>query len=1395
MQFEASFAPADDETNAGLNRINPVFKKYLVFGRLFLGTPSLSVSSIMLDVVEELIRQYSLAEPKRAAGGLRALSGFRYQLLTHLAEFLNEVVERECAPENFSGLSEFFSDFSRDERGTLSLVQCKTTLTRSAMRQAAAEFVHIERFLQSRGVSKDRLTPQFKLFYQRTNEVVLPQWNEITPSLRQSDMSLLGVWQELVDAGRIDSPECKTDPLFDLTKNLKRFTDDPFAVRSELVELALNRGGSSATSLRDELWKVIERAHKRGDLTDCVYLDHQDFLPLQREGALRVGRSPTLAQLRKGEYFDRRDHVLEAEQTLKTADFAPDELNIFWISGRSGSGKSALLLHLMREVVANGDLVAYPREGATSLPSIFRNWPKTSDLSGLPPYLFIDDLYAPNVRDQLSLDSIQSLIMTDGERPWPIIVTCGPSEFKNALQSDFGGKPLNVESWELQPIDSSERESFIQWFEESTGTTAKRGRAALQPDALMISLAHELKHGDLEQFASRFANRLAASRLTDSIRIVLAVNRLYIEAPKSWLTAEEWVWLDELNRHGDFAIESNEIADESFIRLAHPYITDAIYRKVRQPYTALACATDIREAFHRCMEQSGDINSRIGRRILAGIARGETGIDIDEGFLAKECIDLWNTAADRVCDSNPYARADFWLSWCQWEHRRPDLKLAQRLNKVPVEETLAAAGDAHILRHAILARLQELFPNDERVRSAAKAFLLDRSRAEDNGWGFIWQQLLYTAAGNETIELLQVAQEWATDHLHSKSWPRVAQGLLQVRPREKLHDENDLLSMVDFWLSKSQASRSWNFVFAERLEFAHATESQVGKVENVGVEWLEQHLDHPDWSFVWRRLFKFADETQAQALAQLAVGWLARSQLDRGWTYVCEAVADSSSLDDETLPWLASTISDWLAEFPHSPSWGNAWAALSKVKAKLGDIDDAIDIGTAWLLSNQGKSAWRYTLCEFLRLASAPSDFSLRVIPLAVNWSSENSCNENTSEVLRLLLKIGGMKTIEPAHHKLREACIQWLRHEPHLTSHHWPSVFRSAHRLFEDEAFSDIGVAWLGSHETHRDWEVVALAILNSAHVSSSHEDFARLLSDRLQSDRAFVISPQATKKLCNCVRDSVPALQQAVEHRVERLREIRNFINAKRPVVYRAKIIKCIAKQSRTLLVVDIGVPAYLEPAETCEHHQREIGTEISVSPTRCDPKTGVVWVSASRAATNQQRLGFLTSICVGDIVEGRVRHRAPNYVLVTVRDVSVFVHRHELAWQYPPPDPMTEFEDTAKVSLKVTRVDTEKLKITGSIRQAGTHPLEDGTITVGKVLVGIVTELRPFGAILTLPQGIAGLLHQSEIFAQKRGRYYPPVKSVFSIDQKVDVRIRTFDTETGRLELKLPNGPSFQ
>nr|VFJ45915.1 MAG: hypothetical protein BECKFW1821A_GA0114235_101149 [Candidatus Kentron sp. FW] len=81
------------------------------------------------------------------------------------------------------------------------------------------------------------------------------------------------------------------------------------------------------------------------------------------------------------------------------------------------------------------------------------------------------------------------------ERPWPLVVTCGPPEFKKQLRDDAESSP-EIHEWLLAPVDVAEAEKLRDWFRERTGDIPKTGPAFRQArdgspgdGGLMLSLA------------------------------------------------------------------------------------------------------------------------------------------------------------------------------------------------------------------------------------------------------------------------------------------------------------------------------------------------------------------------------------------------------------------------------------------------------------------------------------------------------------------------------------------------------------------------------------------------------------------------------------------------------------------------------------------------------------------------------------------------------------------------------------------------------------------------------------------------------------------------------------------------------------------------------------------
>ena len=92
---------------------------------------------------------------------------------------------------------------------------------------------------------------------------------------------------------------------------------------------------------------------------------------------------------------------------------------------------------------------------------------------------------------------------------------------------------------------------------------------------------------------------------------------------------------------------------------------------------------------------------------------------------------------------------------------------------------------------------------------------------------------------------------------------------------------------------------------------------------------------------------------------------------------------------------------------------------------------------------------------------------------------------------------------------------------------------------------------------------------------------------------------------------------------------------------------------------------------------------------------------------------------------------------------------VHVSELSWQHVNhPGEVVNVGD--KVKVKLLEVDNDRERISLSIRQTTGDPWEQfiESTQVGAILDGAVTKTVPFGAFVSVGDGVEGLVHVSEI-----------------------------------------------
>jgi ribosomal protein S1 len=106
--------------------------------------------------------------------------------------------------------------------------------------------------------------------------------------------------------------------------------------------------------------------------------------------------------------------------------------------------------------------------------------------------------------------------------------------------------------------------------------------------------------------------------------------------------------------------------------------------------------------------------------------------------------------------------------------------------------------------------------------------------------------------------------------------------------------------------------------------------------------------------------------------------------------------------------------------------------------------------------------------------------------------------------------------------------------------------------------------------------------------------------------------------------------------------------------------------------------------------------------------------------------------------------------------------------------------------KVTVKVLEVDLDRERISLSIRQTLEDPwvIFEREHEVGQVVEGTVIKTVPFGAFVSVTDGVEGLVHVSEIAVH---RVESPELEL-SIGQKVTAKITELDDERRRVSLSI-------
>jgi len=178
-----------------------------------------------------------------------------------------------------------------------------------------------------------------------------------------------------------------------------------------------------------------------------------------------------------------------------------------------------------------------------------------------------------------------------------------------------------------------------------------------------------------------------------------------------------------------------------------------------------------------------------------------------------------------------------------------------------------------------------------------------------------------------------------------------------------------------------------------------------------------------------------------------------------------------------------------------------------------------------------------------------------------------------------------------------------------------------------------------------------------------------------------------------------------------------------------------------------------------------QKLQGMPLSVRIITADPKEGKLIFSERTGAEDEEKTSLIDKYQVGDVVEGEVTGAVDFGVFVKLEQgLEGLVHISELDWGLVE-DPRALFNVGDAVKVKVIEIKDGKVSL--SIKALKENPWKTASdrYKKGMEVSGVIIKYNKHGALASIEEGVAGLVHISEFAtpaelreALELGKSYP-------------------------------------
>lgn len=192
--------------------------------------------------------------------------------------------------------------------------------------------------------------------------------------------------------------------------------------------------------------------------------------------------------------------------------------------------------------------------------------------------------------------------------------------------------------------------------------------------------------------------------------------------------------------------------------------------------------------------------------------------------------------------------------------------------------------------------------------------------------------------------------------------------------------------------------------------------------------------------------------------------------------------------------------------------------------------------------------------------------------------------------------------------------------------------------------------------------------------------------------------------------------------------------------------------------------------------------IGEKIKVSVITADPDDEKLIFSEKSSSPEKEKI--ISKYSIGDVIEGEVTGAVDFGVFVKIEDgLEGLIHISEMDWALVE-DPKTVFKVGDVIRAKIIEIKENKISL--SIKALKENPWKnvENNYKKGDKVDVVVIKFNKYGALVSIEEGVAGLIHVSEFGTIEK------LSSALELGKAYTFEISLFEPKEHRMTLILPS-----